>query len=447
MKRKYIIVLLWCLWACLLIVATICINNHINNKRYKLYTELKESVADLFDGQDGELLDGFFFKCYSDEPVRNYKLIDIPQRPTGIDVLLDSRKTENWLNSYSNLVSLYELNWKCDHYPCQYDDGWNIGRICHGYDDDDIIKTSVLFPYQVGFVKNEKNTNYSIEEAVDNAFVFYSTDTNSQFTDRFREWSYYGIWSKIFDCCNLYYVIVENKEYNGWLIGDPIDYTETNSSIPWGSTTEEWEEWEKTMEAEKQARRLSPINVGGMTNGCYRVFIATTQEKHYKIRENEWAVKEDRNKLLIWWGLGLTLLFFSVIMPLMFIERKSKKRKSETLYQRLCRLCNPKEFMQNYDKVRVDKANTIYQSLMNTNPDDKETLMEIQDVAVSELGVTLIDMEEVKELKEKVNPKRFLNPYNAEKVALANELYAILSKEGLTYNEFIEVEERAKTLL
>lgn len=130
----------------------------------------------------------------------------------------------------------------------------------------------------------------------------------------------------------------------------------------------------------------------------------------------------------------------------MIIERKSKRRKAETLYQRLCRLCNPKEFMQNYDKVKVDKANSIYQSLMNTNPNDKEILMEIQAIAVSELGITLIEAEEVEELKEMVNPKKFLNPYNAEKVALANELYSTLSKDGLTYNEFVEVEEKAKSL-
>ena len=45
-----------------------------------------------------------------------------------------------------------------------------------------------------------------------------------------------------------------------------------------------------------------------------------------------------------------------------------------------------------------------------------------------------------------MNPKNYLNPYNAEKVALANELFAILSKEGLTYKELEDVEERAKSL-
>lgn len=445
MKRKYIIILLWCLWACSLIVATICIFNHINNKSNKLHTELRENIIELFDGQFGELLDGFFCKSYSNEPVRNIIMIDIPEQPRfGASYFAN----EKWKNRYGDLASLYELNWKCDHYPCQYDDGWNIGRICCGYDDDDIIKTSVIFPYQVGIIRNERYNQYSIEEAINDAFIFYSSDTNSPLADRFRDWSYFGIWSKIFDCCNRYYGIVENKDYSGWLNGTPISHVETeNAVIPWGATEEEWEQWSNAKEAENQAQRLSPVDAGSIDLGCYRVCIATTQEKHYMIKEKERVVKEDRNKLLIWWGIGLSILFFSLIIPLTIVEKKSKKRKSETLYQRLCRLCNPKEFMQNYDKDKVDKANSIYKRLMETKLDDKETLMEIQDIAVSELGITLIDMEEVKELKEKVNPKRFLNPYNAEKVALANELYAILSKEGLTYNEFIEAEERAKTLL
>lgn len=446
MKRKYIIILLWCLWVCSLIVATICIYYHINNKRNNLHTELRENIIELFDGQFGELLDGFFCKSYSNEPVRNIIMIDIPERPRFGASYFDN---ENWTKSYGDLASLYELNWKCDHYPCQFDDGWNIGRICCGYDDDDIIKTSVIFPYQVGIIRNERYNQYSIEEAINDAFVFYSTDTNSPLADRFRDWSYFGIWSKIFDCCNRYYGVVENENYNGWLNGNPICHnkTENTFSPPNGATKEEIEQWYETKEAEKKAQRLSPVDAGSIDLGYYRVFIATTQEKHYMIMEKERVVKEDRNKLLIWWGIGLSILFFSLIIPLTIVEKKSKKRKSETLYQRLCRLCNPKEFMQNYDKDKVDKANSIYKRLMETKSDDKETLMEIQDIAVSELGITLIDMEEVEELKEKVNPKRFLNPYNAEKVALANELYAILSKEGLTYNEFVDVEERAKTLL
>ena len=100
----------------------------------------------------------------------------------------------------------------------------------------------------------------------------------------------------------------------------------------------------------------------------------------------------------------------------------------------------------NYDKEKVDKANEIYAKLMSINPDDREVLNEIQLVAVKELGINLINKDRVQELMERVNPKNFINPYNAEKLALANELYAIITKEGLTYNELEEVEEKAKAL-
>jgi hypothetical protein len=36
--------------------------------------------------------------------------------------------------------------------------------------------------------------------------------------------------------------------------------------------------------------------------------------------------------------------------------------------------------------------------------------------------------------------------YDAEKVSLANDLYARLSKDNLTYNEFIEIQELSKQL-
>ena len=44
------------------------------------------------------------------------------------------------------------------------------------------------------------------------------------------------------------------------------------------------------------------------------------------------------------------------------------------------------------------------------------------------------------------NPKNFINPYNAEKIALANELYSIVIKENLTYNELVEVDKKSKLL-
>ena len=82
----------------------------------------------------------------------------------------------------------------------------------------------------------------------------------------------------------------------------------------------------------------------------------------------------------------------------------------------------------NYDKEKVEKANSIYKTLKDTNPDDKEALDLLQRRASEELGICLINTDQLTELKETVNPKNFMNPYNAEKVALANELTEVQEK-------------------
>lgn len=49
-------------------------------------------------------------------------------------------------------------------------------------------------------------------------------------------------------------------------------------------------------------------------------------------------------------------------------------------------------------------------------------------------------------MKRKVNPKNFISPYNAEKLALANEHYVIITKKELTYSELEYVQEKSKIL-
>ena len=39
-----------------------------------------------------------------------------------------------------------------------------------------------------------------------------------------------------------------------------------------------------------------------------------------------------------------------------------------------------------------------------------------------------------------------MKPYNAEKVSLANELFARINKTELTYEEYIEIEKESKKL-
>ena len=133
------------------------------------------------------------------------------------------------------------------------------------------------------------------------------------------------------------------------------------------------------------------------------------------------------------------------VIPLTIIHNKKKKIANEGLLDKLKRMCNPANFIKQYDKDKVEKANAIYQQLMSNNLDN-EKLMELQAQAVAELGITLIDKNRLAKLKAKLNPQNYMKPYDAEKVSLANELFSRVNKKGLTYEEFVEIEKEAQKL-
>ena len=53
------------------------------------------------------------------------------------------------------------------------------------------------------------------------------------------------------------------------------------------------------------------------------------------------------------------------------------------------------------------------------------------------MGLYIIYKSEIKKLKEKCNPKHFMKPYNSAKIAKANELYAKLDIERLSYSDYV----------
>lgn len=436
MKRTQIIALLVVLWAIAIIAIFIGVNNFIDKKKITLRNELRDNISDLFQGQSsGDMFvdndDGYFYTEFSDYPVRHYKKINKPERPNSsvlasIDSKISDQLNDEWNQNYCDISSLYELNWG-DEYPNNNDEGWNIVRVYCGGIDEEFIHTNTIFPYKVGLKKTEWGNYYTVEQAVSEAYEFYTANPKSSFSDRHRKGNSNTIWNHIYECCNRneFYTIVE-KNKNSWTAGKPIH-------IPKNKSYEE-------------AQCVSPYENGWMHNGYYRVYIAATQEKVFGFEEKEWAISANQKNLLVWWNVGVSLFFLIIIIPLSVMQYKSNRKKSETLYQRLLRLANPKNFMDNYDKEKVEKANLIYKTLLETNPDDKEALCIVQQRAVEQLGVNLIDKELLEDLKEKVNPQKFMSPYDPDKVALANELYSILGKEGLTYNEMAEVEEKSKTL-
>lgn len=136
----------------------------------------------------------------------------------------------------------------------------------------------------------------------------------------------------------------------------------------------------------------------------------------------------------------------SVNQPKMTLIEDEKFLK-ESLYERLKRLCFPSNFMINYNKEKVDAANNIYSKLLNISPDNIAALDELCKLAEEELDLNLLDEYQFNDLKNKINPQNFMNPYDSTKITLANDLYSKILQPGLNYSNFIIIKEAAKPLL
>lgn len=131
------------------------------------------------------------------------------------------------------------------------------------------------------------------------------------------------------------------------------------------------------------------------------------------------------------------------------IKGKEKEKildKTQGLWYVLERKCNPQNYMLPYNKELVDKANSIYAELQKTDKSDEISLKEIRKRIESELQISFIDKDEIENLKFIANPSNYMQPYNAEKVALANELYAKLQDETIHIDELDSIKEQIEKL-
>ena len=151
----------------------------------------------------------------------------------------------------------------------------------------------------------------------------------------------------------------------------------------------------------------------------------------------------------------LFILIYSVIYfnalgsKIKKIKGKEKEKildKTQALWYVLERKCNPQKYMSSYNKEMVDKANSIYAELQKTDKSDEISLKEIRRRIESELQISFIDKDEIESLKYIANPLNYMQPYNAEKVALANELYAKLQDETIHIDELDSIKEQVEKL-
>lgn len=122
-------------------------------------------------------------------------------------------------------------------------------------------------------------------------------------------------------------------------------------------------------------------------------------------------------------------------------------KHGESMYNRLQRLCHPKNFVDNYDKEKVDAANVIYSKLLDTNRDDINAVVGLVVMAEKELNTNFLDEYQFERLKNILNPKNYMEPYDASSIALSNELYSQLMQPDLNYTKYVQIISKSEPLL
>lgn len=422
-------IILWIISIPLIILG---VNKYIEEKDNRLRKEYFEAIQNIF--HDGEYID----VIYSGRNV-SYKRIDIPNKPSKKDFPnypeLYGTALKRWKNKYGDLSSFYQIDNKRNKLSgsSEAEDGWELLKINWSFDESTeptnlIIEMSCIFPYAVGFNNYNRDLLYgfapSVQNAVDEAFKFFTSDPNSDLN--YKKGSYNKFFSNIQEIDNEYYYIQRDTvRKGGTLIGEsPIRGELVNGDN----------------------NKNSPIQWDGVQNGVYKVFVGITQPITWSMQRSDSSIKEDRTKLLMCWIIPVCILFGIIVILQTIKLRRNNRRMNETDYHKLQRLSHPRNFMKPYDKDKVEKANSIYKEVEQIKEDDVEKINSLIQRCIDDLGISFIDSVSLEELKQRINPENFMNPYDAEKVQLANDLFAILSKSDLTYVEYVEVKKKAVKL-
>lgn len=128
---------------------------------------------------------------------------------------------------------------------------------------------------------------------------------------------------------------------------------------------------------------------------------------------------------------------------------KSEEKQYESLYEELLEKCNPNNFMQPYDKEKVDTANTIFAELRSNPYATDYELKEVRQKAVQKLGIHISTQRILDYLMKYCDPQRYTDrdPYDAELVFQANALYSQILDNKDDIFELEKIEILAKPLI
>ena len=394
-----------------------------DKKDNRLHFEAINNLQDFFAKQDK-----FVSIAYSDKEV-SFERVSIPKFSDTYIWYEDSDKQQyEWKQDYGDIYKMYKLKPKYES-----DDEWTGFRF-------DVIEPLSgwgvsfyhVYPYMVGYRKQSQSYIYSympsVQTAVDEAFDFWNTDDKSSYikyidnnismynVERYIENEYYMLFS--YDECRRWF----GKEYADSLVrAKGISYSPVGYETP----------------------------CGYMYNGYYKVYNVKKPISNYLLIYNVfWDPKrEDKKNIMIWGYSILSILLLSIVIPIYVKEKREEKLNAEGLKDRLLRCSNPQNFIKPYDEQKINAANDIYARLLNIAPNDETSLKELRKEISDKLDVNFVNSDLLNEMQRKCNPKNFMNPYNEEKIRIANLLYGKLVNGNLTIDELEDIQKEYEVKL
>jgi hypothetical protein len=190
-----------------------------------------------------------------------------------------------------------------------------------------------------------------------------------------------------------------------------------------------------------------------LTNQFYNVHLGYSKTFQFELKLNEDYVerktteyKTELTSIQNIITLVLSVLLLLYLFILIIKSYSEKKQHKETILQRITKSAHPKQFIDNYDKVKLEIANAIYDKALKTDENDEEAIALLAKEIEEKLGLYLITKGEIKELRDRCNPKNFMKPYNAEKITKANTLYGDLQKENISFSRYVELRNEVEGL-
>ncbi len=427
MKKLRFITLI--IWVVSIPIIFLFVNLYVDHKDERLRTEINDKIEEIFKGRE------YIDVVYSGKKV-SYEKETLPKKPQKSSSIIAGeyiyeREISSWRDKYSDLYKIYKINKNNNSYG-EEDNGWELIKMSSNLDSKGnwMFVKQWLFPYAVGYKKAGQSLfGYdfapSVESAVYDAFNSFTSNSNSNKYNKFEKGSFDRIHHEIFEARNEYYIMSEDSIPR-------IDFT--------GETL-----WGKPKKYDRE-RVVSNLLYTYMHNGIYRVFIGTTQPTTWSLVRLDKVINKDKNNILMWWLISTGSFFIIIITILSILLQRKNKRINESDYEKLIRLSHPKNFMNPYDKEKVEKANLIYKEVETVDKNNTEAVNVLILRCIDELGITFIDKTQLSELKKFVSPNRFMKPYDAQKIQLANQLFSKLNSDNLSYMDFKEICEKAKEL-